>query len=252
MFIYKITNCVNGKIYIGQHNNKRRASYFGGGKLLKYSIKKYGKENFKREIIADNIENQDLLDYLEKHFIRLYASTFRNRGYNIQAGGFGKKNIIISNENKEKLRNRMLGNTIMNGRKLSEETKKKQIESRKAFYDSTPKEFFRNIALKSAKTRAKLYDIGSLISASKQKNKKLDWNNNQTKPVIQETRDGKFIKLWASAYQAHKEMGYLSGNISGVCYKKYGQKTYKGFNWRFATEEDLLLYKNAKNRTKKK
>jgi hypothetical protein len=51
-YIYKTTNIVNGKYYIGMHSTDNlNDGYVGSGKRLWYSIKKYGKENFKCEII---------------------------------------------------------------------------------------------------------------------------------------------------------------------------------------------------------
>lgn len=47
MVIYKTTNLINGKIYIGQ-DSKDRPNYYGSGKLIHRAIKKYGKENFKK------------------------------------------------------------------------------------------------------------------------------------------------------------------------------------------------------------
>lgn len=49
-YIYKTTNLINNKIYIGQHKVKEEKidnSYYGSGKLIIQAIKKYGKENFK-------------------------------------------------------------------------------------------------------------------------------------------------------------------------------------------------------------
>jgi hypothetical protein len=48
--IYCTTNKINGKKYIGSHN-KRKLNYLGSGTDLKQAIKKYGKENFTRQIL---------------------------------------------------------------------------------------------------------------------------------------------------------------------------------------------------------
>jgi len=48
--IYKTTNTINGKIYVGKHN-KDNDDYLGSGKLLKRAMKKYGKEYFCLEIL---------------------------------------------------------------------------------------------------------------------------------------------------------------------------------------------------------
>ena len=47
MIIYKTTNLVNKKIYIGQ-DSKNNPEYLGSGAIVKKAIKKYGKENFKK------------------------------------------------------------------------------------------------------------------------------------------------------------------------------------------------------------
>jgi shikimate kinase len=49
-FIYKTTNLITGKFYIGMHStNNLEDGYLGSGKILRYSIKKYGVENHKIE-----------------------------------------------------------------------------------------------------------------------------------------------------------------------------------------------------------
>lgn len=105
--IYKITNLVNKKIYIGQtihslthrfnqHNNK------AGCTKLHAALKKYGRENF----IIEEIEKVpiDKLDEREIYWISFYKSTDRSIGYNILPGGklgpLGKRKLNDS-ETKE-------------------------------------------------------------------------------------------------------------------------------------------------------
>lgn len=86
MIIYKTTNIVNGKIYIGQTNGKCKY-YLGGGKLLKEAFKKYNKENFTFEILEEGEFDSISIDTLEKHYIKLYRSNIPTIGYNLENGG---------------------------------------------------------------------------------------------------------------------------------------------------------------------
>lgn len=68
-YIYKTTNIVNGKYYIGMHStDDLNDGYIGSGKKLWYSIKKYGKENFKSEIL-EFLPNRTLLKNREKEIV---------------------------------------------------------------------------------------------------------------------------------------------------------------------------------------
>ena len=67
--IYKIINQVNGKYYIGRHStNNINDSYMGSGIGIKNAIKKYGIENFKKEIIAFANTSDELWE-LEKSIV---------------------------------------------------------------------------------------------------------------------------------------------------------------------------------------
>ena len=51
-FIYKITNLINNRYYYGMHStNNLEDGYFGSGKLIRLSIKKYGQNNHRFEIL---------------------------------------------------------------------------------------------------------------------------------------------------------------------------------------------------------
>lgn len=87
-FIYKTTNLINKKIYVGVHSCKKLDDcYLGSGKILKKAIAKYGKENFKREILYICETMQEAYEIEEI----LVCKDFINRTdvYNCKVGGKG-------------------------------------------------------------------------------------------------------------------------------------------------------------------
>ena len=86
--IYKIINKINQKYYIGQHSTKDlNDGYLGSGKILKHAIKKYGTENFTKEILY-HCTSEDELDEKEKEIVTI-EFCLRDETYNICEGGFG-------------------------------------------------------------------------------------------------------------------------------------------------------------------
>ena len=125
-YIYRITNIVNGKTYIGQHKYKElNDDYMGSGKLLYKAKKKYGIENFKKEILVFNVVKKEHADLLEKTFIASERKKVGKKNcYNITDGGSGGSGPI-SEETKRKM------SESGKGKHLSEETKKKMSEAKK-------------------------------------------------------------------------------------------------------------------------
>lgn len=107
IYIYKITNLINGKIYIGKHCDQSNAefdNYMGSGIIIKQAQQKYGIENFKKEILEEcTIET---VNNRERHWIKLLHSNNKNIGYNITSGGDGG-NTFTSNPNAEQIRIKM-------------------------------------------------------------------------------------------------------------------------------------------------
>ena len=85
MIIYKTTNLINGKFYVGQDSNNN-PEYYGSGNLLKKAIKKYGKENFIKETLED-CSTEEELNEREKYWIK--ETRAQELGYNIAEGGQG-------------------------------------------------------------------------------------------------------------------------------------------------------------------
>ena len=84
--IYKVTNKINGKYYIGRHATKNlNDSYMGSGKGITNAIKKYGVENFSKEIIAETTSREKLWD-LEKEIVN--SNVVKDpMSYNMAFGG---------------------------------------------------------------------------------------------------------------------------------------------------------------------
>lgn len=89
-YIYKTTNLVNNKIYVGQHkvkDDQLDPNYFGSGKLILEALQKYGKENFTCEIITW-CETEKELEDKEIYYIQFFKSTVRDGNYHMSDGGF--------------------------------------------------------------------------------------------------------------------------------------------------------------------
>jgi group I intron endonuclease len=68
-YIYKTTNLLDGKFYVGMHStNNLNDDYLGSGKRIKSSINKYGKENFRKEIL-EFLPSRELLVKRESEII---------------------------------------------------------------------------------------------------------------------------------------------------------------------------------------
>lgn len=133
--VYKTINLINGREYVGSHITENlNDGYLGTGKLILRAIKKYGKENFKREILKD-CESEKEARNEEENFIKLEKTLIPN-GYNInptgQSGFTGRKHskktkALISKINRIKLKDPKI-------RKKISENSKKQIGPKNSMY----------------------------------------------------------------------------------------------------------------------
>lgn len=128
--IYKITNLINNKVYIGLTVQGAKTRYLhhqyearsGSNFPIHNSIRKYGIENFMLEVL-DTLDVSEELKELEKFYISLYNSNNRLQGYNLTEGGDGTLGKYHSSETKNKIRLKALN------RKPKEDTKYRMSES---------------------------------------------------------------------------------------------------------------------------
>jgi len=118
--IYKITNNVNQKVYIGKTKEYYGETYFGiEGRFRNHltcaftkskyndcpklynAIRKYGKDSFQIELIETTDENN--IDEREIYYIDYYQSTSDSNGYNIALGGGGRSVNYVSEEIRQKI-----------------------------------------------------------------------------------------------------------------------------------------------------
>lgn len=151
--IYKATNLINGKIYIGQTTNFIHRVYQHrsdsnniekrkGNSYFHNAMNQYGVDNFKFEIIED-IENS-LLNEREQYWIKFYNSYSPN-GYNLTLGGNGfKGHSRFQSEEEKSKRKQLMIEKYQNNPELIEKHRKRTIELWK-------NENFRNKVIKGLK-----------------------------------------------------------------------------------------------------
>jgi general stress protein YciG len=88
--VYKTTNLLNGRFYVGVHNSRSKR-YLGSGRLLGAAISKYGRENFKRETLVDCGDDFEEAYSIEAMLVKTVDED--PRSYNLEPGGFGNCNL---------------------------------------------------------------------------------------------------------------------------------------------------------------
>lgn len=110
-YIYRITNKVNGKTYIGQHKYKDlNDNYKGSGKLLWRAYRKYGFENFEKEILYSSIQYRVTADDMER-FAIVKERALGKAEYNITDGGQGSLGLHHSEETRRKRNESLKGHS---------------------------------------------------------------------------------------------------------------------------------------------
>lgn len=229
--IYKITNSITGKIYIGQAQNlKRRIAEHGwqckqssGSFYFHNAIKKYGYENFYAELL-EKVDDLKLLNEREQYWMDFYKSYNKKFGYNTCSIAGSCRGNKATDETRKKL------SDSLKGRKLSKETIEKMKLGR---IGKIPR------AAIEAATIARMKIARSDNSFYKRMAEKF------TKSVVQMDKDSKeIIKIWKGSKLAAETLNISKGSIQACCRGKCF--TAGGFEWKYEIDNDKYI--NAKTK----
>lgn len=217
MIIYCATNLINGKKYIGK-DKKNNPLYLGSGKTLNKAIKKYGKESFKKQILA-YAETEEFLNELEEYYIDYYSAQKSNLFYNIAKGGTGGRTCIDKSPFAKTIYQYSLdGNFVKEWNSIQEATRLLNIGNISSALNN-----------KRESAGGFQWKYGRLDKIEQSKHKEEAINNRIPYPVLQLTVDGNMIKKWGSASEASKQLGLFRTAIVYCCNGK--NKTSGGFKW---------------------
>lgn len=200
-YIYRIINNLNGKDYIGKRKHQDSDSpleerYMGSGKLIKEAIVKYSRENFKKEILDDEIKT----DYEAAIKEIIWIAYFKNKGganYNLNYGGDSKRIQAIiespSFKNFNYLRLFEEAKEIINKENLAsfynEKTEEWKINCSERISKSL-KEYNKNLTPKEKEILSK-----KLSEAQKEYNKRESKEHKQRRSRNQSIGQGKVYKI---------------------------------------------------------
>jgi group I intron endonuclease len=244
--VYIHTNKSNNKVYIGiTSRNPADRWGFNGYKYHKNqpvfyrAIKKYGWDNFDHIIFADHLV-EDEAKHMEVLLIALYKSNctkYKNPsyGYNMTDGGDGSAGRIISEETRQKMRDRATG------RVFSLETRAKLSEQRKgengSFFGKHHSENTKNII--STKAHSRLLNPTNHPMYGKhhsvESNKKNMESQSTRRAVCQFDLEGNYIATFPSLSEASRITGVSRNSITLCCHREI--KSTKGFVFNFLDEQ---------------
>ena len=129
-FIYITTNLINGKRYLGlKRFDKKWKGYLGSGKVFKQAVDKYGKENFRRDVV-DIAYSENELNQKEYEYSIFFNVIESDDWYNLVLGGGSTNGYKFSDEQKQKM------SEMRKGKPMSEVARQNISKSKMGHYTS--------------------------------------------------------------------------------------------------------------------
>ena len=164
-FIYITTNLINGKRYIGRCCMQTTRvnswkNYLGSGIALENAIKKYGKENFKRDIISFAYSNEEL-NLQEMKLIKFLNAVEDENYYNLSDKYYYNAWDLANEDKKEQIRKKMRENSIWRNLDSDELQKRKENLHYKYLGENNP--FYNKKHTSETKEKISLKNKGKTI-----------------------------------------------------------------------------------------
>jgi group I intron endonuclease len=217
--IYKITNTINGKCYIGSavDLDRRKKEHFRGhrtNKVLKQAMKKYGKENFTFEVLEECTTREMLsLEQLNIDLHRVVKGW--NQLYNIAPTAGSQLGTKRSEETRKKI------SEVQKGKKHSEESKKLMSEVKKGKQHTEEAKKLMSDAKKGKYVGNKNPMYGKQhteetkqLMSSQRKEKYVGDNNPRYDSTIYTFQHKSGKTFQGTAYQLHTKYGLHRSNLS--------------------------------------
>lgn len=255
--IYKITNLVNGKVYIGQtirSIEERKRQHLldadnGCEFILHKAIRKYKKESFNWTIIDSSYSREELNDkeVFWIVFYNSYSKEKQSNGYNMTKGGeslsgndnpfYGKTH---SDEAKKKMSEKAKGRVVSERtRRLIGDTHSRKYSGKKSHKYGVKLSKCIREKMSKAHTGVKKTETHKMnISLSKKGKETIS-----TKAVIQLSLKGDYIAQYSTIKEGEEKTGTYSTHIVNCC--KGNMKSSNGYMWMYKEDysEDNIMKK---------
>lgn len=230
-YIYKTTNVINEKFYVGMHSTDNLDDdYIGSGTVLARSIRKYGKENFVKEILEffpdrESLRNREG-EIVNEHFVN--DKMCMNVKLGGEKGNFGttmpnRKSSPLSESHRFNISKSLKGKI---GNKLSNEARKKLKELNKGKKASS------ETKLKMSESHKKIWESGI------RKRKEIINKPVYYRQIYQYDLDDNLLKTWNSTKEIFLELGYQRTYISKIA-RKSG--IYENYKWTYYVIKKLKM-----------
>jgi group I intron endonuclease len=252
-YIYITFNLINNKIYVGKRGcdclPEDDIEYLGSGSILFKALRKYGKENFKKEILE--VCEKSVLNEKERYYISLFKANKRDIGYNLTSGGEDTDGwTYFSEEQRESIR--QLCSLKTKELWKDENYRKKVVESamlaqQTATYKqnasvSQKKRWENDVIAKEAMSKRSFKRWANPEFRERMVNflrSQTNEDKNITKKIYSVDIDTKEIILYNSIKEAVNKFKFRTNTIINCCRGKFGY--YRGYIFIYEKDKEKLI-----------